>query len=102
MILIQDYAHPEKRSRMHVYPEFTGQQTSEVWQAHKPDNVLTPMARIQGKDYFVHELVQCDGNVWFIPTCFFECHGEMWAKGHSVSESEVRDHTVCDHWKEYS
>ncbi|KAI0750509.1 hypothetical protein C8Q74DRAFT_1211986 [Fomes fomentarius] len=97
--LARDYAHPEKRSRMHVYPEFTGQQTSEVWQAHKwlvdaPDDILTPMARIRGKDYCVHELVQCDGNVWFIPTRFFECQGEMWAKGHSVSESEVRNHSV--------
>ncbi|KAI0829952.1 hypothetical protein BC628DRAFT_1314715 [Trametes gibbosa] len=92
--LARDYAHPAKRRQMHLYPEFSGKQVQEAWQASKwlvdaPDSVLTPMTRVGGKDFFVNELVYCSNRSWFIPTRFFNFEGVLWAKGRDVTDSEV-------------
>ncbi|KAI0755371.1 hypothetical protein C8Q80DRAFT_1266837 [Daedaleopsis nitida] len=92
--LARDYAHPDKRPKMHIYPEFTGTRVAEVWQGRKwlveaPDEVLTPMIRMGNKDYFVNELAACLDGSWFIPTRFFEWEGKMWSKGHVAVESEA-------------
>ncbi|KAH9899976.1 hypothetical protein C8Q73DRAFT_754715 [Cubamyces lactineus] len=91
--LAHDYSHPEARTKMRLYPEFSETGIEEVWQASKwlvdaPDSVLTPMTRINGKDYFVNELVLCTDNLWFVPTRFFEFRGALWAKGRRAVETE--------------
>ncbi|CDO77550.1 hypothetical protein BN946_scf184912.g49 [Trametes cinnabarina] len=72
--LARDYAHPQKRRSMHVYPEFTGDRVCETWQASKwlvdaPDEVLTPMIRLHGHDFYVNELIMRTeaGRVVFAP-----------------------------------
>ncbi|KAH9885842.1 hypothetical protein C8Q73DRAFT_659328 [Cubamyces lactineus] len=92
--LARDYAHPDTWRKMHLYPEFTGGHVCEVWQASKwlvdaSDAVLTPMARINGKDFYVNELAFCSDSSWFIPTRFFEVGGELWVKGHHATDSAV-------------
>ncbi|KAI9000497.1 hypothetical protein BD414DRAFT_404535 [Trametes punicea] len=92
--LAKDYAHVERRQKMHLYPEFTGNQVTEIWQAAKmlvdaPDDVLTPMVRVRGQDYYVKELVYCADKSWFIPSRFFEFEGALWAKGLPVMESQT-------------
>ena len=67
---------------------------SEVWQTSKwledaPDDVLTPMVRLDDKDFYIKELVYCRNQSWFIPMRFFTRRGEMWAAGHSVSRKAV-------------
>ncbi|KAI0828596.1 hypothetical protein BC628DRAFT_1428616 [Trametes gibbosa] len=91
--LARDYAHEGKRRQMHLYPEFSGSQVREAWQASKwlvevLDSVLTPMTRVGGKDFYVNELVYCAHQCWFIPTRFFEFEGALWAKGWDVTESK--------------
>ena len=83
---------------MHVYPEFTGKRISEVWQGRKwLVEVLTPMVCINGKDYYVKKLLQCNDGRWFIPTRFFEWNQGLWAKGYAAAPSDVSimSHTLC-------
>jgi hypothetical protein len=91
----QDMANPQIRPLMQFYPEDCGPAMSEVWHGKKwlrdaPDDVLTPMVRVNGSvDYFIHELVYCEEKEWFIPERFFIKHGEMWARGFGVTNTEV-------------
>ncbi|RDX41693.1 hypothetical protein OH76DRAFT_1364093 [Lentinus brumalis] len=98
--LMKHYAHPPTRRKIHKYPEFTGDRVSEVWQAGKwlvdaPDEVLTPMVRQNGEDFYVNELTRCAAGKWFIPKRFFELGGKMWAKGHEVIETSVSHNSGC-------
>ncbi|OJT07070.1 hypothetical protein TRAPUB_2102 [Trametes pubescens] len=93
--LARDYAHPERRRKMRLFPEFTdGRRIQEAWHASKwlvdaPDDILTPMTRVRGKDFFVNELTFCTDKSWFIPTRFFDFEGGLWAKGRRATESKV-------------
>ncbi|OBZ79989.1 hypothetical protein A0H81_00442 [Grifola frondosa] len=92
--IAKDYAHPATRPLLHAFPEFTDDGISEVWQAAKwlvdaPDEVLTPMVRLNGKDYYINELTLCRGDRWFIPCRFFDMRGERWALGQQVHHSQT-------------
>lgn len=94
MNVYQDYAHPDRRPKIHAYPEFTKGAVSEVWQAAKwlvdaPDRVLTPMIRKDGKDYYVNEILRCVDSSLFMPTRFFMFEGKMWSKGYHATETAV-------------
>ncbi|TFK45607.1 hypothetical protein OE88DRAFT_1639656 [Heliocybe sulcata] len=93
--IAKDYAHPDIRLLIHVYPELTPNAASEVWQARKwlydaPDDVLTPMVREWDKDYYVKELVYCKDQTWLIPTRFFEHAQSKHAVGWLVEQTAVR------------
>ncbi|PSR78377.1 hypothetical protein PHLCEN_2v7420 [Hermanssonia centrifuga] len=88
------YAHPKTRSKIHSLPELTPNKIKEVWQAEKwlyevPDELLTPMIRLQNKDFYVQELVYCENEKWFIPERFFEYEGLKYAVGHAVTTSSL-------------
>ncbi|KAH9927295.1 uncharacterized protein B0H18DRAFT_907557, partial [Fomitopsis serialis] len=97
----RDYAHPETRQQIRAYPEYPTGPVSEVWQSSKwlvdaPDDVLTPMARIEGKDYYVKELAYCCDKTWFVPMRFFKRDTEMWAVGHRTSQSSDGLHVATE------
>jgi hypothetical protein len=53
-------SNPHVRGDLHFYPEDSGEHLSEAWQAqrwlHQLDaDLTTPMVRIHGNDYFIHE-----------------------------------------------
>ncbi|KAH9946546.1 hypothetical protein B0H21DRAFT_808883 [Amylocystis lapponica] len=100
--MVKDYAHPETRKLIHAYPEFTHNKLSEVWQASKwlvdaPDEVLTPMVRLDGKDYYINELTRCVDDAWFIPLRFFDMDGAKWAVGRKVQAAQDGLHVSEDH-----
>lgn len=90
----QDYAHPETRKHIRAFPEFPSGPVQEAWHGTKwledaPDDVLTPMLRMDGKDYYIKELVHCRNNSWFIPMRFVKRKEAMWAVGHRVERKTV-------------
>jgi hypothetical protein len=91
----QDMANPLVRPKMQFYPEDAGSRSSEVWHGKKwlrdvDANVPTPMVRVGTVDYFVNELVYCQGKEWFIPERFFQKGGVLWARGLDVTNTDVR------------
>ncbi|THG97104.1 hypothetical protein EW026_g4840 [Hermanssonia centrifuga] len=88
-MLAKMYAHLPTRQLLHSLPELTPNQLKEVWQADKwllevPDDVLTPMIRQDGKDFYVNELTYCQDGQWFIPERYFEYQGNTFALGRAV------------------
>ncbi len=93
------YAHLPTRQLLHSLPELTPNQLKEVWQADKwllevPDDVLTPMIRQDGKDFYVNELTYCQDGQWFIPERYFEYQGNTFALGRAVTSLVSRNHSV--------
>ena len=75
----QDYANPNVRKFIHLYPEVTSK-ISESWQAEKILNetnsrLLAPMWARGGQHFYIRELAQLrDGRLVFILR-FFMYHG---------------------------
>lgn len=81
--VIQDMSNPLRRKYLHFYPELS-QCPSEVWHFDKwlnaaPDAVLTPMAIINGRSFYVQELISLRDRSYF--------YVERWI------ESSLREHT---------
>lgn len=80
---------------MNFYPHVDGKHMSQAWHGHKmvhdiPDRFLTPCACINGRMFYVNELVRRQQD-WFIPLRWIT-HGpsrEMCAIGHIVKDTEV-------------
>ncbi|KAI0355311.1 hypothetical protein OH77DRAFT_1424796, partial [Trametes cingulata] len=62
-IISQEMSNPRVRPHLHFYPEETdGEHLSEArqgarWVHELPDQVLTPMLRFDGEDFYIHEPV---------------------------------------------
>ncbi|KAI0040147.1 hypothetical protein FA95DRAFT_1464700, partial [Auriscalpium vulgare] len=72
----KDFSNPLTRFCMEDYPEFLGQTMSEVRHGEKmlldiPADVGTPMVRVDGKIFYVDELLETQSGSYFIPERFF-------------------------------
>ncbi|KAF8187836.1 hypothetical protein K438DRAFT_1907474 [Mycena galopus ATCC 62051] len=85
-IIAQEMSNPKVRPHLHFYPEDSGPKLSEARQGERwlheiPDKQTTPMARISGKDYYIHEpAILDDGQYVVIPTRWFTKDNQMFAK----------------------
>ncbi|KAG2129941.1 hypothetical protein DEU56DRAFT_692012, partial [Suillus clintonianus] len=71
--IAKDYANPLTRFAMMDYPEDGGTGMSQVFHGHKMLLELPspPAARVDGKIYFVNELLQERSGAFFVPERFF-------------------------------
>ncbi|KIJ12442.1 hypothetical protein PAXINDRAFT_14766 [Paxillus involutus ATCC 200175] len=72
-----DFSNPLTRFAMQDYPEDGQGRMSQVHHGNKmleglPDDLAPPCVRVDGSIYFVNELVQQQGNQYFIPKKFFQ------------------------------
>jgi hypothetical protein len=79
---------------MNLYPDDSGV-VSEVQNAEKmlnaiSDDMLTPMVRHDGTIYYVNELVLRSDTHFFVPKRFFIRNDILHARGHPVTQSQVR------------
>ena len=86
-------ANPRVRAYLHFYPVDNGLSVNETWQAdhwlHEADSsLLTPMARIQKQDYYIHEPVLLTNLNVCIPYRWFLRNGKFFAKAWSLSPNE--------------
>jgi len=75
--LFQDYANPLARLSMSDYPMDGREGMSQVKHGEKmlidiPPGTTTPTIRVNGKIFFVGELLQCASGAYFIPERFFQ------------------------------
>ncbi|TFY78662.1 hypothetical protein EWM64_g5350 [Hericium alpestre] len=92
--IAKDIANPISRPNMIFYPEYMGNAMKELNNGSKllrdvSDDVLTPSAKINGRMYYVGELVRHTQYRWFIPTRWLQRDGMMWADGYHVDETPV-------------
>lgn len=88
-------ANPHVRPRMNFLPDVDGKRMSQCWHGYKmvhdiSDHYLTPCVRINGRVFYVNELVRRK-NDWFIP-CRWVSYGatqELRAVGYVVTQTEV-------------
>lgn len=88
------YSHLPTRERLRSFSELTPNQVKKVWQADKwlyevPNEVLTPMIRIEHKDFYINELVYCLDETWFNLERFFDFEGKHLAVGKAVLSTPV-------------
>ena len=82
LIIIQDMANPDVRSRIAFYPVESNEGISELchcqkWLHDLPDDRLTPMWASRGAHFYVGEAAQlANGNI-VVPLRWFESHDEM-------------------------
>ena len=72
----QDFANPVTRLAMQDYPVDAGKTMAQVFSGEKlllKASVETrpPAARVQGKIFFINELMQLSNGKYFIPEMFF-------------------------------
>ncbi|KAF8180489.1 hypothetical protein K438DRAFT_1908238 [Mycena galopus ATCC 62051] len=84
-IIAQEMANPKVRPHLSFYPEDSGPKLSEArqgdrWLKEIPDSQTTPMLRIAGQDYFIHEPAMLRNGDCCIPTRWFTKNGEFFAK----------------------
>ncbi|KAJ7157732.1 hypothetical protein C8R46DRAFT_1355172 [Mycena filopes] len=84
-IIAQEMANPKVRPHLHFYPEDSGPKLSEArqgqrWLNELADERTTPMARITGKDYYIHEPAMLANGQCVIPVRWFMRDGQLFAK----------------------
>ncbi|TFY81247.1 hypothetical protein EWM64_g2768 [Hericium alpestre] len=90
--IAKDLANPISRPNMIFYPEYMDNAMKELSNGSKllhdvPDELLTPSVKINGRIYYVGELVRRTQDRWFIPTRWLQRDGAMWALGYHVDET---------------
>ena len=97
---IQDWANPETRKLMQVYPEVTSS-VSESWQAGKwrdevPLDELSPMwadwENAPDRHFYVDEVARTKAGKYILPKRWIVVNKEVCAEGHPVYFSE---HVSC-------
>lgn len=93
--ITQDFANPLVRPHLQLYPVISTNGISEVWHGEKlvkdiPDHVLTPMIKLEGRHFYVGELVRLKCGRYFIPLRWIEKDGEMQGEGHWVDGVSIR------------
>ncbi|KAJ6503838.1 hypothetical protein C8R45DRAFT_894926 [Mycena sanguinolenta] len=89
-IIAQEMSNPKVRPHLSFYPEDSGPKLSEArqgqrWLKEIPDEQTTPMLRIQGDDYFIHEPAMLCNGAFCIPTRWFVKAGEYYANCWEIS-----------------
>ncbi|KAJ7869102.1 hypothetical protein B0H14DRAFT_3083946 [Mycena olivaceomarginata] len=84
-IIAQEMANPKVRPHLHFYPEDSGPKLSEArqgqqWLNELPDERTTPMARIAGKDYYIHKPAMLSNGQCVVPVQWFAKGGQLFAK----------------------
>ena len=89
-IFCQSFSNPHVRNKLHVYPEDVGTKLSEVRQGsrwlHEMDpELLTPMHRIDDKDYYIFEICRLKDGSFCMPFRWYQCNQKMWCRAWSAS-----------------
>ncbi|KAJ3753206.1 hypothetical protein EV360DRAFT_10907, partial [Lentinula raphanica] len=84
-IIAQEMANPFVRPKLHFYPEDSGTHLSEGRQAQRwlneaPNNLLTPMARINARDFYIHEPAMLLDGSCCIPVRWFSRGTHLYAR----------------------
>jgi hypothetical protein len=105
----QDFSNPITRFCMNDYPEDGGDGMTQVFNGEKmlidlPPEMASPTVRVNGRIFFVNELLQRSSGAYFIPERFFYRKSipqpdstantpdsrELYALGVDVFDSDVR------------
>ncbi|KZS87843.1 hypothetical protein SISNIDRAFT_386046, partial [Sistotremastrum niveocremeum HHB9708] len=97
-----EMSNPLVRPFLHFFPEETRKQVSEAWHGQKwrkdmqPD-LLTPMIRVRGQDYFIFEPTLLTGNRYCMPIKWYRTEGsnEFWCKAYSMVVEQLRPGEVA-------
>ncbi|KAJ3738165.1 hypothetical protein EV360DRAFT_77074, partial [Lentinula raphanica] len=84
-IIAQEMANPHIRPKLHFYPEDSGTHLSQARQAQRwldeaPDNLLTPMARINSRDFYIYEPSMLFDGTCCIPVRWFSRSNILYAR----------------------
>ena len=95
-------ANPKVCPKLHFYPEDAGQKLEEAcqgarWLREMPDEQTTPMARIQGSDYYIHEPAQLRNSSFCVPHCWFQRNGKLVAKCWKMEQMSTSD--LSEGWR---
>ncbi|KAJ3824671.1 hypothetical protein F5880DRAFT_353082 [Lentinula raphanica] len=97
-IIAQEMANPHVRPKLHFYPEDSGAHLSEARQAQRwlneaPDTLLTPMARINARDFYIHEPAMLLDGSCCIPIRWFsrgdQLHARCWRMEPLISDDDT-------------
>ncbi|KAI6144100.1 hypothetical protein BKA82DRAFT_4331110 [Pisolithus tinctorius] len=88
-IIRQEMANPHIRPQLHFYPEDSGGQLNEAYQARRwlkemDPTQLTPMIRLHGQDFFIFEPALLSNGQVCMPIRWFKCGGLFFAKAWSL------------------
>lgn len=91
----QDFSNPVTRLAMHDYPVDGGKVITQVFNGGKllleaPVEIRTPAARVQGKIYFINEVLQLSNGRYFIPERFFREESNEVGANKERSDSEQK------------
>ncbi|KAJ7623988.1 hypothetical protein B0H17DRAFT_1288766 [Mycena rosella] len=106
-VLIQEFANPLVRPRLHLYPEDSGERLEEArqaakWKCEVDGNVSGPMARGKtGKDYYVEEVafakLDSTGKMGpVMPMRWFTRNGELLSIAHPLRFTPSKTAFVID------
>lgn len=94
--LAQEFANPLVRPKLHFYPEETLGGLRECWQGSKwlkemSPNLLTPMIRVGGEDYYLQEPTMLTGPRYCVPIRWYRKEGSplFYGEGYEI-ESTLR------------
>ncbi|EGO26560.1 hypothetical protein SERLADRAFT_407303 [Serpula lacrymans var. lacrymans S7.9] len=114
-IISQEMSNPKVRPHLHFYPKDSGLWLSEArqglcWLCEVPDEQLTPMARLNSHDYYIHEpAMLSNGHCWAMEPVDTD-HQRSWkviksvvdSKTSSTSEWAFTDPNVGNRWRALS
>ncbi|KAI5988940.1 hypothetical protein F5J12DRAFT_922889 [Pisolithus orientalis] len=88
-IIRQEMANPHIRPQLHFYPENSGGQLNEAYQARRwlkemDPTQLTPMICLHGQDFFIFEPALLSNGQVCMPIRWFKCGGLFFAKAWSL------------------
>ncbi|KAI6028188.1 hypothetical protein EDC04DRAFT_2869143 [Pisolithus marmoratus] len=88
-IIAQEMANPHVHSKLHFYPEDSGKQLNEAYQAQRwlkemDTTQLTPMIQLYNQDFFIFEPTLLSGGQVCMPIRWFQHKGMFFAKAWSL------------------
>ncbi|KAJ3967756.1 hypothetical protein EV361DRAFT_965326 [Lentinula raphanica] len=89
-IIAQEMSNPLIRPKLHFYPEDSGKHLSQAHQAQRwlneaPDQLLTPMARINQRDFYIYEPAMLMNGTCCIPIRWFSRKNSLYARCWSMT-----------------
>ncbi|EKM48298.1 uncharacterized protein PHACADRAFT_109167 [Phanerochaete carnosa HHB-10118-sp] len=99
-IIAKDWANPQTRPHIHVYPEVPEGGIREVWHANKwrhemDTRMLSPMYDASaGKHFYVDELAKLQDGTFVIPIRWVVVHGEVHADAFTVTIDQSVSHAL--------
>lgn len=88
-------SNPRVRPHLNFLPEDSGQHLSEVWQGehwnrHMDPDLLTPMVRAHGQDFYVFEPTLAENGHVYMPHRWFKREGKIYAKAWPMAQASSR------------